>query len=376
MVLKIVVVCVVVVLGVGDVTPALVNPVQDSNPQPREWPCPDETDFLPCTCTSNQQTDLKIDCSGVKSNLELQRVFTSIFPFTDFLELRIVQDPYDDAYDLNTLDPFVFAGLSFERVIIQGTKIKEVNEQVFTDSHNHLNYLNLANNDIYDFPFETIQLYTRLANLILDDNNLITLPNIVSTTLQSISVSGNSNLQFKANVFNNASMLSRISLARNNIQEFPQHVFQNLDYVAIVDLSGNEMTFVNEFTFDPPRETLLQISLDNNKIDLVHYNSIKGLMAGAHVSLAGNQIIYLQEVFYKPILDQLPSGSLDLSRNPLLCGCDIHWLYPSDPSPYLSIITDTTKCYDGTLIHFLIPSYFALQCPAYTTVAPKGPKKH
>ncbi|XP_045608677.2 oplophorus-luciferin 2-monooxygenase non-catalytic subunit [Procambarus clarkii] len=346
----------------GDVTSSLVNPVQDSNPQPREWPCPDETDFLPCTCTSNQNTDLKIDCSAVTSNIELTRAFSVIFPFTDFVELRIVQDPYDPDYNLNALDPFVFAGLSFKAVIIQGTKLSEVQDSVFEDSQHFLTYLNLAKNELYSFPFDTLELYTKLSSLVLDDNNLPELPDLFSPTLLSLSINGNVNLYFSSDVFKNAPRLQTISLARNNLDTLPPHVFHPLDNITIINLEGNGLTFLEEATFDSPRDTVTQIILDNNMIDSIDNTSVQGLTPDALVSLVGNDVSELNETNWRVLFDQVPSGTIDLSENPLVCGCDMDWLFLAPYDTYRGVLTNTTTCTDGSQVRYLDESFFITEC--------------
>ncbi|KAK8723100.1 hypothetical protein OTU49_011844 [Cherax quadricarinatus] len=361
MVLKAVVTC-VMVLSV--VTLAFtISESKDYIPQPRAWPCPNSTDILPCTCTSTQETDLKIDCSLVKSNDELARVFQSVFPFSEFLELNIEQNPNDPAYNLNAIEPNVFNGLSFERIIIRGTKLTAVEEQAFTDSYNYLNYLNLANNQLNRFPFETLSNYIRLSSLVLDDNEFSELPSITSSSLQSISVSGNPHMKFDSpTLFEGAPLLSRISLARNNIINSTVGLLAPLNYSAIIDLSGNELTFIDENTFKPPGDTLLQIILDHNKIKDIRHDAVHGLMKTAHFSMTGNQMTSISKDVWKTIFDQLPNGAVDLSDNPLLCGCDMAWLFIEEGNTYLNLLTDTTKCYDGTQVRYLDPQYFTVQC--------------
>ncbi|KAK3852494.1 hypothetical protein Pcinc_040926 [Petrolisthes cinctipes] len=58
-------------------------------PMPKEWPCPEENDILPCLCTSDEYLNLRLDCSGV-STTQLDVAMGAVFPFTNFLELKLL----------------------------------------------------------------------------------------------------------------------------------------------------------------------------------------------------------------------------------------------------------------------------------------------
>nr|XP_045608676.1 oplophorus-luciferin 2-monooxygenase non-catalytic subunit-like [Procambarus clarkii] len=361
MVLKIVVVCVVVVLGVGDVTPSLVNPVQGSNPQPREWPCPDDAAISPCTCSITEDYDMKLDCSLVTSNEELARVFSSVFPYTQFLELRIVQDPSDPNYDINAIETGLFTGFSFERIIIQGTKLKVIEDHTFTDSQDLLNYLNLANNDLYSFPFEVITLYPKLATLILDDNAFTQLPSILSSSIEVLSVSGNANLQLTN--FDDLTSLQEIYIGRINLDVLPPNLFMQLHYLNTIDVQGNELTDLNEYTIATPSQTLKTVIADHNLISTIHHDTFHGLVFNAEVSMRSNLVIDLFEESWKHVFDQLvPDGILDLEDNPLRCGCEMAWIMFSPEREDLQIITDTTLCSSGAQVSFLDVQFFCKFC--------------
>lgn len=50
-----------------------------------------------------------------------------------------------------------------------------------------------------------------------------------------------------------------------------------------------------------------------------------GLSGSVDVDLSGNQLTELDESVFKALLDET-SGNIDISSNPLVCGCDIYWL--------------------------------------------------
>ncbi|XP_071532319.1 oplophorus-luciferin 2-monooxygenase non-catalytic subunit-like [Panulirus ornatus] len=333
---------------------------------PYEWPCPDAVSIQPCSCTADEYKNMRIDCSQVRNNNELARVFNVTFPFEHFLELKIDHDPSDQNNDLSALNPGVFHALTFERVIIKGTRLTVVEENAFSKSHDTLKYMNLANNRLEKFPFETIVSYTRLDSLVLDDNNLKVLPVLESESLQVLSVSGNTGLIFEDIVFFSALSLTRINMARIGLRILSPDIFSKLNYSMIINLEQNNLHELDVFAFNPPTKSLLQVLLNQNKISKVRHDFITGLAEGADLNMANNEITDMPEEIWKPIFDQVPSGFIDLSGNPLSCGCDMAWIYLEPTGKYRTVFTDTTTCYDGTQVTFLDEHFFQIQCTGET----------
>ncbi|KAK8723114.1 hypothetical protein OTU49_011848 [Cherax quadricarinatus] len=275
MVLK-AVVSVVVLVGVV-VIPAFTssNSGDLTRPQPREWPCPIETDFYPCVCTNNENYELSIDCSAVETDQDLSDAFYyAEFPFSHFKEFKIEHDPNDPKMTLTTLDPYTFRTLTFERITISGTKIEIIQDEDFSNSHDTLTYLNLASNKITYFPFDSIQGYTNLQTLSLDDNQIEVWPNFESDSLEYLSFSGNEGITLTD--FTNTPNLREIYMARNKHDTLPYQLFWNLFNLTVVDLQRNEMTFVDEYYIASQSNALTTINLDHNKISVIRHDAFHG----------------------------------------------------------------------------------------------------
>ncbi|KAG7164082.1 oplophorus-luciferin 2-monooxygenase non-catalytic subunit-like [Homarus americanus] len=348
MLLKFVVVCVVV----GVVTPALKS----------EWPCPDSADIVPCSCTDDSYLNLKLDCSGVQDTDQLVRAFSTPFPFPTFLEFMIDHSANPNKSNLTVLPPNLFKGLTFERIIIKGTQLFDIEENVFTESYKTLKYLNLADNMLQKFPFETLDGYTILSNLVLDNNHLPALPRIVSDSLEILSVSGNTDMELLPDVFTKTSVLSRINMARIGLTNIRPNLFFNLNEPVIINLADNKISYLDEFAINPPSNTLLQVILDGNTISNIRHDSIQGLAPNAYLSMSKNRITEITETVWRHIFDQIPNGSLDLSVNPLLCGCDVYWIFHCTEHTYRKTFTPTTTCYDNTQVLYLDCNFFEAEC--------------
>ncbi|KAK4305056.1 hypothetical protein Pmani_023046 [Petrolisthes manimaculis] len=330
-------------------------------PMPKEWPCPVADDILPCVCTSDEYLDLFLVCTGV-STTQLDVAMGAIFPFTVFLELKILESNPTQS-TLTELPEGIFRDLTFQRVIISGTGLRELSENVFSNSHSTLKLLNLNNNLLEDFTFESVRAYTLLETLILDDNSLSRLWHMESTSLQTLSVSGNHGLSFDATVFQNVTNLRTVNMARIDHVTIPQNLFQPLDKVTYIDLSSNRLDRLNEFAINPPNPTLRTLKLNQNSITEILPNAIQGLTTDATVQMSTNLINLLTQSQWESVFVQVPDGHIDLTGNILNCGCDMDWMFLATPEDkYLHILTDTTTCFDGTKVVFLDNMWFFYQC--------------
>ncbi|XP_050705572.1 oplophorus-luciferin 2-monooxygenase non-catalytic subunit-like isoform X3 [Eriocheir sinensis] len=333
----------------------------------RDLPCPNEVDILPCTCHTNVLLDMIMDCSLVKTSKELERVFNATFPFNEFYELIIEHDPSNDNYQLTELKSDIFHRLTFERVIITGTKLEVIEESVFSYSYDTLKQLNLQDNKINDFPFESMTLYVNLEILLLDNNQLPTLEKFISNSLKTLSMGYNANLAFTWDVFEKMPNLVNLNLERINLKDIPQHIFRNLTQLVFLNFNNNDLVELEEYTFDSESRSLARLLLANNRIYKILPNAIDGITAEAIIDMSNNRIETLTRLIWQPIMDQMLGGILDLTGNPLVCGCDMSWLFldTSSVNPsqvYLPIITDHTTCYDGTQVKFLDYHVFQKHC--------------
>ncbi|XP_050705565.1 oplophorus-luciferin 2-monooxygenase non-catalytic subunit-like [Eriocheir sinensis] len=134
-----------------------------------EWPCPLDSAIYPCTCATTARYEINVDCSNVQSSDQLARVFQTPFAFHDLNRLTIEPVvPYESLLDLPA---GVFGDVSFNEIDITNTVIHTVEEETLVNSHNTLVRLNMEENKISWFPFETLKLYVQLTELDLSYNN-------------------------------------------------------------------------------------------------------------------------------------------------------------------------------------------------------------
>ncbi|XP_050688320.1 oplophorus-luciferin 2-monooxygenase non-catalytic subunit-like [Eriocheir sinensis] len=325
-----------------------------------EGSCPEPSDILPCTC-NNGSLGLVMDCSGVKDEPELAQVFAIDLPSTNFYELLISHDPVNPDYQLQSLKATTLGEATFERVAISGTQIVTIAGYALDKSKSTLKVLSLDGNRINSFPFEALPRYTKLTRLLLANNNLEILPQIISETLESLDVQGNT-MVVESKAFERSPSLLSIDLSRTGQQSLQPGLFTPLANLQELDLSDNEITELEEAAIVTAASSMLFLDLSRNDITFVRHDSIVGLSPGGFLLMNNNGITELTKESWQRIFEQLqPDGYISLAENPLVCGCEMKWLVQNET--YLNLLTDTTKCATGEMIIFLDPNMFDVLCP-------------
>lgn len=277
--LETVVVVMVTVMGVGGnlVTSDQVINKGQLDSYPREWPCPIDTDILPCVCTDDEYYNLTMDCSGVQSDQDLVNAFNGVvFPFIHFLEFKINHIPDDPNNDLTTIDIGTLGETTYEIINIHGTNLQSVHDEAFANSHAYLRILDLSGNKLQSFPFESLSTYSVLHTFRIDDNNFLTLPPIESATLEIFGADDNRGVVLQPSVFTGAPALKEIYMARCVLSSLTDNMVTNQTDLRILDLEENELTQLELNDIAPKNSTLQRLNLSKNRINYIRHDAISG----------------------------------------------------------------------------------------------------
>ncbi|KAG0729029.1 Oplophorus-luciferin 2-monooxygenase non-catalytic subunit [Chionoecetes opilio] len=255
------------------------------------WPCPIQTQIAPCKCSEDTEYNLHLDCSLANSDEELLRIFSSTFPFNDFYELKIIHDHNDVTNVIDEITANTFADLTFERIIITGTRLEDINDEAFADSHATLKYLELSNNYLYTVPFESLALYLKLHTFILDDNAFPFLFDLESGSLEVFSANRNHNMKMtSSSQFTLVPSLRELYLSEIGLTELQTGLFNNMTQLEVVDFSKNHLTTLEEESIKIQGNTIRRINFDTNEISFIRHDAFLGLRTDAILSLAENQL--------------------------------------------------------------------------------------
>ncbi|CAL4118984.1 unnamed protein product [Meganyctiphanes norvegica] len=307
--------------------------VQDSHHQHEYYgyvpPCPDSEDNAPCVCTydiDSEDNTMDLDCSAVESQEQVKQILKADFPFKNFGQ-------FDLTYNYNNitvLESGVFNGVSFEIINIYYTDLEVVELKALNSWYETATKLNLFNNKITSFPFDELSQFSKL---------------------RYFSISGNSLGMVPADAFHGLTALEYLGVS-DNYANFVG-TFQDLPNLRDIDMFSNALTTVSANFIKTGSSYLMHIDLSGNNIVSVEPGAFD-IVEGLEINMYGNSLSTLEEATWRPHLEA--GGTLFAAYNPLICGCDIAWLFGEDQ--LLEQIGNYTTCNDGENLHDLDPSIF------------------
>ncbi|XP_045102669.1 oplophorus-luciferin 2-monooxygenase non-catalytic subunit-like isoform X2 [Portunus trituberculatus] len=286
------------------------------------WPCPIQTQIAPCICSMDTGYNLLMDCSLARSEEQLEKIFSSIFPFKDFYELKIEHNPDDTDNVIDKITANTFADISFERIIITGTRLQDIIDEAFADSHKTLRHLDLSFNTLHTFPFESLALYEQLHTFIIDNNQFPDLFDLESLSLEIFSASRNHNMKMNSpHPFRGAPSLRELYLSEIGLTTLRTRLFNNLTKLEVVDFSNNHLTRLEQETINVTVNTLRHVSFDDNDIFNISNGALIGFKEDATLSMVANDIVKLHEKDWRHIFQQITwRETIDLKDSCLCYG--------------------------------------------------------
>ncbi|CAG0878619.1 unnamed protein product [Darwinula stevensoni] len=147
---------------------------------------------------------------------------------------------------------------------------------------------------------------------------------------------------------------------KNPVSEVQPGSFNNLRHLQYFNCSSCSLGPTLTAGFFAFNSTFIyQIDLYNNSISMLEPQAISGFGPRADINLYDNKINELTEEAFRPMMEILTGGDgiIDLSGNPVECGCSIAW-WVRNPE-FNSTLRG--QCTDGTDFHDLHPDDF-LDC--------------
>lgn len=238
--------------------------------------CPDDSDIDPCTCTVDSTTaDINMDCSNVLTETELSRIFGADFIFPDLNEL-VIQGTATDPVPIKTLEADTFGIVSFKHVTISNTELNHVDLLAFANSFPTIETMDFSNNQLDFFPFEILVDCKKLTTLHVENNVLVHVSLLHSESLLFFDASGNRELKYEDEVFQNAPMLQDINLSNTNLGHIAPLTFAYQQNLKTLNLEGNSIDYLYLDALKFLSNSPVTINLDRNKIGTVEAGAITG----------------------------------------------------------------------------------------------------
>ncbi|CAL4079420.1 unnamed protein product [Meganyctiphanes norvegica] len=287
--------------------------------------CPDAEDIAPCICYVSVNNEMYLECSAVENEEQLKQIFKADFPTKNFIEFRIEKND-----NLKVLEAGVFNGISFERIYIMKNKLEVIELQALDSCYETATQLNLYGNEITSFPFDEVTQFSKLCYFSIGGNSLSVIP---------------------ADAFHGLTELIYLYLSENKADVVG--TFQDLPALHDLYLYSNALTTIPANFIKTGSSVLSYIPLHYNNIVSVEPDAFD-IVNGLDIYLGYNSLSTLDEATWRPHLEA--GGLLRAPHNPLMCDCDIAWLFGEDQ--LLEQIDDYTACSDGEHLHDLDPSMF------------------
>ena len=123
--------------------------------------------------------------------------------------------------------------------------------------------------------------------------------------------------------FQKLTTLQNLNLDDCNILSLHSHLFRDLVSLHTLSLTGNRIQLLCYDVLTEIRQ-LTRIDLDRNRISYLDETIFSNNLLLKYLSLSDNKLTRLNQSTFKPIENSL--SSLDISKNPILCNCDLKWL--------------------------------------------------
>ncbi|CAL4094955.1 unnamed protein product [Meganyctiphanes norvegica] len=304
---------------------------QDGRHQPEyygyEPTCPDADDIAPCVSTYDSwynATDL--ECSAVESEEQLKQIFKADFPFKNFHQFNLFSNN-----NIKVLEAGVFNGISFEIINIYATDLEVVELHALDSCYETATEIDLYYNNIQYFPFDELSLFPKLRNVYISTNSLSVI---------------------QADAFYGLTALEGLDISYNNADIVG--TFQDLPNLQRIYLDSNNITTTIPAQFIKTGSSHLSfIGLGHNNIVSVEPGAFD-IVDSLVINMQDNSLSTLDEATWRPYLEA--GGTLSAVLNPLVCGCDIAWLFAEDQ--LLEQVNEYTTCSDGERLQDLVPSIF------------------
>jgi len=262
--------------------------------------------------------------------------------------------------ELIGLEDGVFAGLtSLERLSLYGNRISKISTFAFKGVESVLR-LNLGKNRLKVIPTEAFSNLNKLEVLELHENDITHLESRAFKglyQLDMLKLEHNKISKIQDDVFGDLTLLHSLNIEHNIIDDIsnkafaglednlewlelgnnrlgriPTHSLKRLSNLRQLDLDSNNISSIPESAFKGYGNTINYIHFENNQISEISPAAFDDLHSLEWLTLAHNHIRRLTEEMISSILPDI--RHIDLSYNPLICNCDILWLWQFLRDPY------------------------------------------
>nr|XP_045601375.1 oplophorus-luciferin 2-monooxygenase non-catalytic subunit-like [Procambarus clarkii] len=324
----------------------------------RAFPCPNDDDIDPCTCTYDGTTfSLNLTCDGLTGEDQLDQIFSSAFPVKAFTMLTLTNS------NISTLTENVFHTISFEVIMLINNQLETVDSKALSSSYSTLQsfFLTQIGGETLSLTINDDLQQFKILTTIYISGPYDNVPTLTSATLTTAILNVHELTDLPPETFTAATALETIIMEDTKIETILEGTFSSLKSLKSLTLTGaNINTLTASSMAFSSNLTLLDLHLNNiNSIDKAAFQGISG---DVNIMLNKNSLVELTE---QPFLELLmnTTGSIDVSDNPLTCGCDLRWLVSNKDLDWARLVGLNSACdIDGTYDKDTLLDFLEYQC--------------
>ncbi|XP_071540616.1 oplophorus-luciferin 2-monooxygenase non-catalytic subunit-like isoform X3 [Panulirus ornatus] len=322
----------------------------------KNFPCPEAEDIAPCQCTFDAMTGIfDLLCVGLNET-QLDMIFAVDFPFDAFTTLTLQNS------NIPVLKENVFGSKNFKTVIMIANKMKTVMQGALNSSYTTLEsfYMSEMDDEMYNWPLPDLSLFTVIQNIGIS-GPYDSLSPLVSCSLISAFLSLQKLTELPVDTLSGAPNLEKFFLDNTKIERILANTFQKLQKLVTISVSGGNLTELEDYSFSLTAPNLTLIDLHLNGIKSIGMKAFEGISGNVTVNLSQNQLMVLEESNFLPLLKNT-SGIIDISSNPLMCGCDIYWIVNVTAEELQRLKGLDSSCAIGDYSQDVLEDFFEYQC--------------
>ncbi|CAG0889568.1 unnamed protein product [Darwinula stevensoni] len=329
-------------------------------PTSGQIPCPDPEDISPCTCSYDEENgQVSADCSLANVS-EIYSAFNDVvWEFNTWGNVAITE-----------LSGGIFGNVSFQHVFIMYSEnLVTIDPSFLLAMKDTLVTVSFTSGRLEDFPWDVVPQLVVIEQISLDGNAVTTVPELQSSTLQSLWLRDNriTTLQEKWIL----PIFSSLALGGNPFSEFSSGFFA--DFGQFGSFYCQECNFgptLNSGKLEFNTRQLWELHLEGNHITTIEAGAISGYTAETKLNLDENSITEVKEEVFRPILEVLSSGDgiVSLLDNPIQCVCSMAWLVLNQT--LLEHVVG--NCENGPSFQELDPFHFEESCMKMNPPMPGG----
>ena len=228
----------------------------------------------------------------------------------DLSENQIQQFPVNTLCPLNNL----------KFLNVSKNNLESLADVVVTDGClGSVQILDVSNNKISGIlDYKTLQAWSSVSSLFINGNKIEQITgdafDMLKVTLQKLDASENKLTKLPKDVFRQAHYIKWINLSRNLLSDLPKNFFKHQrQTLTHLDLSQNSLTLLDKNVF-ANLSKLSFLDISHNKLETLHPKAFEGLKQLEDLNLGHNQITNIHPVLFSHLINL---QSLILSGNRL-----------------------------------------------------------